>query len=98
VHAFNYSTREAEAGGFLSSRPARATHRNPVSKKQTNKKTKKDVFCRCAENCKMENSAGSIDKIILLSQEQLRNKVESLETCIKQARKQYICLQLAKRY
>jgi hypothetical protein len=46
VHAFNPSTREAEAGGFLSSRPAwsrvssrtaRAIQRNPVSKKQTNK-------------------------------------------------------------
>jgi hypothetical protein len=42
-HAFNLSTWEAEAGGFLSSRPAwskgvssriaRATQRNPVSKK-----------------------------------------------------------------
>ena len=48
VHAFNPSTWEAEAGGFLSSeanlvytvsfRTARATQRNPVSKnKQTNK-------------------------------------------------------------
>jgi hypothetical protein len=52
VHAFNPSTLEAEAGGFLSSRPkaslvykvssrtARAIQRNPVSKnknKQTNK-------------------------------------------------------------
>jgi hypothetical protein len=38
VHAFDPSTCEAEAGGFLSSRPARATQRNPVSKnKQTNK-------------------------------------------------------------
>jgi hypothetical protein len=44
VHAFNPSTREAEAGGFLSSRPAwstessrtvRAIQRNPVSNKQT---------------------------------------------------------------
>jgi hypothetical protein len=34
VHAFNPSTREAEAGGFLSSRLARAIKRNPVSKKQ----------------------------------------------------------------
>jgi hypothetical protein len=48
VHAFNLSTREAEAGAFLSSRPtwstewatwsttgtARTTQRNPVSKKQ----------------------------------------------------------------
>jgi hypothetical protein len=34
AHAFNPSTREAEAGGFLSSRPARAIQRNPVSKIQ----------------------------------------------------------------
>jgi hypothetical protein len=47
VHAFNPSTQEAEAGGFLSSRPAwsrvssrtaRATQRNPVSKNQKIKK------------------------------------------------------------
>ena len=48
VHAFNPSTREAEAGGFLSSRPslvykvssrtARATQRNPVSKKKKKSK------------------------------------------------------------
>jgi hypothetical protein len=39
VHAFNPSTpeAEAEAGGFLSSRTARATQRNPVSKKQKGK-------------------------------------------------------------
>jgi hypothetical protein len=50
VHAFNPSTWEAEAGGFLgisefeaslvyrvSSRTARATQRNPVSKKQEKK-------------------------------------------------------------
>ena len=38
-HAFNPSTpeAEAEAGGFLSSRTARATQRNPVSKKQKTK-------------------------------------------------------------
>jgi hypothetical protein len=52
VHAFNPSTWEAEAGGFLNSRPpglqvsfrtARATQRNPVSeknKKQNKKQTK----------------------------------------------------------
>jgi hypothetical protein len=43
VHVFNPSTQEAEAGGFefeaslvykMSSRTARATQRNPVSKKQ----------------------------------------------------------------
>jgi hypothetical protein len=37
AHAFNLSTWEAKAGGFLSSRTARATQRNPVLK-QTNKK------------------------------------------------------------
>jgi hypothetical protein len=48
AHTFNPSTREAEAGGFLSlvyrvsSRTARAIKRNPVSKnKQTNKQTNK---------------------------------------------------------
>jgi hypothetical protein len=49
AHAFNPSTWEAETGGFLSSRPAwslyrvssrtaRATQRNPVSKKKKKKK------------------------------------------------------------
>jgi hypothetical protein len=32
AHAFNPSTWEAESGGFLSSRTARATQRNPVLK------------------------------------------------------------------
>jgi hypothetical protein len=51
VHAFNPSTREAEAGRFLSSRPAwstkvssrtaRAIQRNPASK---NKKKKKCIY------------------------------------------------------
>jgi hypothetical protein len=48
ANAFNHSTREAEAGGFLSSeaslvyrvssRTARATQRNPVLKNQRKKK------------------------------------------------------------
>jgi hypothetical protein len=48
AHAFNPSTWEAEAGGILSSKPAsfyrvssrtaRATQRNPVSKKQKKKR------------------------------------------------------------
>jgi hypothetical protein len=54
AHAFNPSTQEAEAGGFLSSRPAwstkvssrtaRATQRNPVLKNKTKqqKKTKQN--------------------------------------------------------
>jgi hypothetical protein len=59
AHAFNPSTWEAEAGGFLSSRPAwdyrvssrtaRTAQRNPVSNKQTNKQTNKkkieEVYC-----------------------------------------------------
>jgi hypothetical protein len=49
AHAFNPSTQEAEAGGFefkaslvykVSSRTARATQRNPVSKKQKRKRKK----------------------------------------------------------
>ncbi len=44
VHAFNPSTREAEAGRFLSSRPARAIKRkikkqNPKTPKTQNQKT-----------------------------------------------------------
>jgi hypothetical protein len=38
VHAFNPSARQAEAGGFLNSRTARAIQRNPVSKNQKEKK------------------------------------------------------------
>jgi hypothetical protein len=40
AHAFNPSTREAEAGGFLSSRPARDTQRNPVLKRKEKGKEK----------------------------------------------------------
>ena len=48
VRAFNPSTWEAEAGGFLSSRTARVTHRNPVSKKQKNKTKQKECTAhRC---------------------------------------------------
>jgi hypothetical protein len=36
VHAFNPSTWQADADGFLSSRTARAVQRNPVSKKKKN--------------------------------------------------------------
>jgi hypothetical protein len=39
--AFNPSTLEAEAGGFLSSRPAWATQRNPVLKNKNKNKTQK---------------------------------------------------------
>jgi cell division protein FtsB len=50
AHTFNPSTWETEAGGFLSSRPARnrvssrtarATQRNPVSKNKQNKQRPK---------------------------------------------------------
>jgi hypothetical protein len=50
AHAFNPSTREAEAGGFLSSRPAWSTecvpgqpglHRETLSQKPKKKKKKK---------------------------------------------------------
>jgi hypothetical protein len=41
AHTFNPSTREAEAGRFLSSRPAWSTQKNPVSKKTKKKKKKK---------------------------------------------------------
>jgi hypothetical protein len=42
AHAFNPSTWEAEAGEFLSSRPARATQRNPVSKNRKEKNKGKE--------------------------------------------------------
>jgi hypothetical protein len=42
VHAFNPSTWEAEAGGFLSSRTARTIQRNAVSKNQKKKEKRKE--------------------------------------------------------
>ena len=42
AHVFNPSTWEADADGFLSSRPAWAIQRDPVSKKK--KKKKKLLF------------------------------------------------------
>jgi hypothetical protein len=58
VHAFNPSTWEAEAGRWISkfkasliyrvsSRTARATQRNPVSKNQKPKQTKKKSVFSC---------------------------------------------------
>jgi hypothetical protein len=44
AHAFNPSTQEAEAGGFLSSRTARTIKRNPVLKNQIKKKKKKNML------------------------------------------------------
>jgi hypothetical protein len=41
AYTFNPSTWEAEAGRFLSSRPARLTQRNPVSELKKRKKKKK---------------------------------------------------------
>jgi hypothetical protein len=53
AHAFNPSTWEAEAGRFLSSRPAwstaRATQRNPVSKKKKKRKEKKKYYIKYLE-------------------------------------------------
>jgi hypothetical protein len=43
AHPFNPSTWEAEAGGFLSLRTARATPRNPVLEKQKTKQNKKYI-------------------------------------------------------
>jgi hypothetical protein len=40
AHAFNPSIREAEAGRFLSSRPAWTTQRNPISQKKAKDKNK----------------------------------------------------------
>jgi hypothetical protein len=61
VHAVNPSTREAEAGGFLSprlvsSRTARVIQRNPDSKNKTKQKkpktkTKQDSFILCLLEC-----------------------------------------------
>jgi hypothetical protein len=41
AHTFNPSTWEAEAGGFLSLRTARAIHRNLVSEKKERKERKR---------------------------------------------------------
>jgi hypothetical protein len=42
AHTFNPSTWEAEAGEFLSSRPAWDTQRNPVSKKNTHTQERRE--------------------------------------------------------
>jgi hypothetical protein len=47
AHAFHPSTWESEAGGFLSSRTARATQRNPVSKQK--QKTKQNRVARASK-------------------------------------------------
>jgi hypothetical protein len=63
VHACNPSIWEAEAGRFLSSRTARATQRNPVSKNQKRKKEvrgeegKKERRERGRRNCKTTPSS-----------------------------------------
>jgi hypothetical protein len=69
VDAFNTNTREAEAGGFLSSRPAWSTewvpgqpglHRETLSqknqKKKTKKKKKKKILYVCGVVCTHEHS------------------------------------------
>jgi hypothetical protein len=64
AHAFNPSTWEAEAGGFLSSRPlykvsswtARAIQRNPISTKQNKtKQNKKQKTKNKKQKTKKEN-------------------------------------------
>jgi hypothetical protein len=50
AHAFNPSTWEVEAGRFLSSRTARATQRNPVSKKNKTK-TLEGLFVHRKQSC-----------------------------------------------
>jgi hypothetical protein len=65
VHTFNPSTREAEAGGFLNSRPAWSTklvpgqpglYRETLSrKKQKNKKTKKTKKQKTKQTNKQTN-------------------------------------------
>jgi hypothetical protein len=42
AHVFNPNTWEAKTGRFLSSRPAWATQRNPVSKEKKKKKGRKE--------------------------------------------------------
>ena len=72
LHDFNPSTWETEEGRFLefesslvyrvSSRTARATQRNPVSKKQTNKQKNKQISQAAlrrqkqADSCEFETS------------------------------------------
>ena len=51
AHAFDPSTREAEAGRFLSSRTARATQRNPVLKNKTKQKGMMYLIIYCWVFC-----------------------------------------------
>jgi hypothetical protein len=55
AHAFNPSTREAEAGGFLSSRPAWSTHGVPgqprIHRETLSRKTKKKKKKKKKKNC-----------------------------------------------
>jgi hypothetical protein len=70
AHAFNPSTWEAEAGGFLSSRPAWSTkcvpgqpglHRKTLSWKNKKQKPKKGE--RETENLYLTSSSSSISKV-----------------------------------
>jgi hypothetical protein len=74
AHAFNPSTWEAEAGGFLSSRPSWSTkwvpgqpgvQRNPVSKKQTNKKQQQQKTNKQQKKQKQKNNNKKITLTIL---------------------------------
>ena len=61
MHAFNPSTWEAEADRFLSSRTARATQRNPVSKNQIQKKKKRIMLKPGMGACALIPSAGEAE-------------------------------------
>ena len=54
MHAFNPSTREAEAGASLSLRPAWATQRNPQLEKQTSKSIDIDLKKKKKKNLAVE--------------------------------------------
>jgi hypothetical protein len=91
AHAFNPSTREAEAGGFLSSRPAWSTkgvpgqpglHRETLSLKQTNKQTNKHKKIYLSFSCPtMEihpNFKPSLLQSILKAMYQVRFRIFTL--------------------
>jgi hypothetical protein len=77
AHTFNPSTQEAEAGGFLSSRPVWSTkwvpgqpriYRETLSQKQTNKQTKQKEKSKNKKNNDIMNFEGKwmeLENIIL---------------------------------
>jgi hypothetical protein len=87
AHAFNPSTREAEAGGFLSSKPeltfykvssrtARAIQRNPVSKNK-NKQTNKKKACKSLQIL----PHGELENLFLLSFNPWSRTQQTLRGC-----------------